>query len=224
MVTEGFYEEIHNRLWRAEQLEKRASDDPSDEHLLEKTSHDVQTWERIKQAIDFGSVGKALGGAGKAVGKGMLYGAAPAATAVGVGALVAPSIIDHAAKTKEDATKRVIEDVRNKALQTALGVGAIGAGLTGLHHVLATRRADAAKKPPTPDYASYQGLTPNYSNYYKQGSAAEDDLLEKLAAVGYLDTMLSAVADTTKVGKEASLCRLLNAEHGVHILRQLLRQ
>jgi hypothetical protein len=230
MVTEAFYREMCDRLFVAEQFEKRASNDPTDKNLTDKTSHDVAIWERVKQAIDFGAVRSALGGAGKAVGKGMLYGAAPAAAAVGAGALAAPYVIDRAAKAKEQSTKNVIEDIRNKALQTALGVGAIGAGLTGMHHLLAGRREDAARQQAPQDAVNFsdsQGLLPGYGNdysaYHKQGSVDEDALLEKLAAVGYLDVLLAETEGHTKVGEDASHCRLLNAEHGVHLLRQLMR-
>lgn len=229
MITEAFYREIRDSLWLAEQFEKRASHDPSDKNLSTKTSHDMALFERIKSAIDWSAVRGALGGAGKTVGKGLgkglLYGAAPAAALVGGGALAAPYVIDRAAKSKEEATKRVIEDVRNKALQTALGVGAIGAGLMGMHHLMAGRREDAARQAPEQaavDLSNAQGLMPDYGYGYGKYGSAEDELLEKLAVVGYLDVLLEACKGHDKISADARACRRLNAEHGVHILRQLL--
>lgn len=215
MVTEAFYRAVHDQLWQAEQFEKRASHDPSDENLTTKTTHDVQLFEKIKTAIDWGSVRSVLGGAGKSVGKGALIGTGAALPAAAAGSY----LINDAAKAQEGVAKNVIEDVRNKALQAALGVGAVGVGLMGAHRLISRPDTPPSQVPSNAvDPTHTRGLTPGY----KQGSVEEEALLEKLAAVGYLDVMLGAFKPNTKLGEEARICRVLNAEHGIHVLRQLL--
>ena len=96
----------------------------------------------------------------------------------------------------------------------------------GLHHVLAGRRAaqQTQEQPDQEEITPYDesqaqqlaGLMP----YYKEGSV-QGDLLEKLAAVTYLDCVLEQ-AEKTGADKNATALRRLNAEHGTHILQQLL--
>jgi hypothetical protein len=95
-------------------------------------------------------------------------------------------------------SRKSIEDARNKALQAALGVGLVGGGLYGLHRMTSGE---------------------------KRGNADTQELLEKLATVGYLDEVLEDQvkhAASTEVRVEAQRCYLLNAEHGIDILKQLL--
>ena len=73
----------------------------------------------------------------KALG-GLAYSAAPVAGA----GLVGYSLLNKAKHDAEDATS----DVRNKVLQTALGLGGIGAGLYGLNQLTDGHKKESAEK------------------------------------------------------------------------------
>jgi len=153
MVDQGFYNVIVDALNHDTALAKTAS-------LEEKSFHDLDIFECIKEA----AIGAALASGAKRLGKGLLYGAGAAAPVAAGGAF----LVDHAAKAKEEATKNVIEDVRNKALQTAAAVGGVGAGLLGMHHMLQKQRAASAPQQQTPDAvptSSWQGLAPSSYSY-----------------------------------------------------------
>lgn len=223
--VEKFYRDIVGLLHEANHLEKRASADPSDQRLWDKTQHDVYVFKIIKTAglnpEIINALKSKLAPAGKAFGKGIAYGLVPAVGTVGAGALAVPYIANRIAKTKEETTKRIIEDARNKALQTALGIGAIGGGLMGVHHLL-TKRDQSPMTQPSMDAS--MGLMPSYSDYGYKMSAAHTApaLIEKLATTGYLDVMLEQLEKTAEHQTEALYCRALNAEHGTHLLRQIL--
>ena len=128
--------------------------------------------------------------------KGLMYGAG-AALPVG---LMGAGLISHAG----GESRKTVEDARNKALQAALGIAGIGGGLYALHRTLGTPQQDQVRQ------ASV-----------KESSA----LIEKLATVAFLDTLFenqrtNGLDAITR--RKAAECRLLNAEHGVDILRQLL--
>ena len=221
------YPGIYELVWKSDQLEKRAEASNRPQDLAEKAATDLAIMARVKAAVDWSAIGSALkGGAGKA-GKGALYGLGAAVPIGAGGASVGSHLIDNA----EEAAERRTADMRNKALQVALGVGATGAGLMGLHHLLASRRTDQQQQQPESEAVdlqqtspeellSQQGLTP--ADYYgKYGSAQEDDLLEKLSTVAYLDTILEG-CEANQHDKTASELRVQNAEPGADILRHLL--
>lgn len=215
MSLENLYNQVMARLGDSADAVKVASEHQSDELLQAKSAHDLGTLQLIKEAVSLGQVGKLLGG-------GLLAGTGAAVPAYLAGRHLIGQGEEAAKRQQEEAAK----NFRNKALQVALGVGGIGAGLMGLHHVLKGRRAaqgvdqpEAEPETSTDAMARAQamaGLMPHYKY-----SAAEDDLLEKLATVAYLDCVLEG-AEKTGAHADASSLRLLNAEHGVHILQQLL--
>lgn len=84
------------------------------------------------------------------------------------------------------------KDFRNKAL---LGTAGVGAGLLALHHGL--------------------------SAAHQKTAADTQPLLMKLATVSYLDDVLAA-EETKQASEDVHALRLLNAEHGVALLRELL--
>jgi hypothetical protein len=166
-------------------LEKYAAQDSSVLNL--KSEHDFNLFQLLKNA----GLQEIAGKIPESVRKGLGYGAGAAIPAAAAGGL----LIHQAGNEARDTT----EDLRNKALQTALGVGAIGAGLYGLHRAT------------TPDH--------------QKESSANDELLSKLATAGYLDVIFEAeekAADDQDVRRKLSQCRLLNAEHGIQLFHELL--
>lgn len=212
------YNRVVERLRDSADAVKVASVHPSNELLAAKSAHDLATLQLIKEAVAWGPLAKSVG---KVLGGGALAGTAAAVPAYYAGKKLIGEGEEAAKRQQEEAAR----NFRNKALQVALGVGGIGAGLLGLHHVLKSRRQsqglEETEAPETSTEAMDQaqqlaGLMP----YYKT-SSAEDDLLEKLATVVYLDCILEG-AEKTGADAHAAEKRRLNAEHGAHILHQLL--
>lgn len=181
----------------------------ADEHVLEtKTAHDVQLFTHLKEA---GIADLARSAAGSTLGKAVAI-AAPA-TAGGA------YLLHRAGEEARETTK----DLRNKALQTGLGLAGIGAGLYGLHRLTQPNTTKSVRAEIDPSTGQ---MGPMHVMMSKRSSVQDppQQLLEKLATVGFLDTVLEAQekhADA-QVRQDASECRLLNAEHGIDILRQLL--
>ena len=209
-----FYGEILNALHLSAALEKTAAVDTAT--LDTKVAHDWLLFQTVKEAgmLDGAlQAAKSFGQTG--VGKGMAI-AGGAMVPVGLGGA---ALVSHASNKAKENTA----DMRNKALQVALGVGGVGAGLMGLNSYL---------KPKKQQYASY-GRDPRSGRMVMQSaginkqSSADDTepLLQKLATVGYLESVFEDQEQygTTKEARaRARECRLLNAEHGVAILRDLL--
>jgi hypothetical protein len=127
--------------------------------------------------------------------KGLAYSAAPLA---GVG-LVGHSLLSKAKSNAAD----VAEDVRNKVLQTGLGLAGIGAGMYGLHR-----------------------LTGGGAKHQKEGAdhqAELGELVAKLAAVGKIEDNFdhldfeSLSPDAQKLACEV---RVLNRGYGVQLLHE----
>jgi hypothetical protein len=173
------------QIRKAEVLEKHAATNPD---LLDtKVAFDRALFGQLKEAGTAELIQRILA---NPVGRGAAYGLGAAIPATGAGAL----LIHQAG----EESRKSIEDARNKALQAALGIGGIGAGLYGLHKLTSRE---------------------------KRGDAEQQELLEKLATVGYLDEVLEhqiKTAASTEVRVQAQRCHALNAEHGIDILKQLL--
>jgi hypothetical protein len=174
------YDILMPRLQASEDLEKQASE----KALITKAGTDLATIGLLKHA----ATGPLM--------KGLMYGAG---ASVPVG-LMGAGLISHAG----GESRKTIEDARNKALQAALGIAAMGGGLYALHRTMGAPQQDQVR----------------------QASVQEPELLvEKLATVAFLDTLFEEQrtqnADEATRQKAAE-CQLLNAEHGVDILRQLL--
>lgn len=186
-MQDAFYYDVIGALYKSQQLEKRAA--AGDQHALTvKASHDLDLMAHLKVAgwAEMAPVAK----------KALVGGAAAMLPVTAGGAYLMHKANDTA------------ENVRDKALQTALGVGGVGAGLLALHHGLSSRREAA----PAPSVKT---------------AADHHELLTKLATVSYLDDVLATEEQRTQrtdpdAYKEAHACRLLNAEHGVQLLRDLL--
>jgi hypothetical protein len=169
------YDVLMPRLHASAVLAKHADADA----LLKKAGTDLATLRLLKYASG-------------PFAKGLMYGAGAAIPA----GLIGAGLISHAG----NESRKTVEDIRNKALQAALGVAGIGGGLYALHRATGDQKHAAAHEPPY-------------------------DLLEKLATVGFLDVVFE---DQHKNGQDettrnkAAECLLLNAEHGADILQQLL--
>jgi len=125
--------------------------------------------------------------------KGLAYSAAPLAGA----GLVGHSLLSKAKHDAEEATS----DVRNKVLQTALGLGGIGAGLYGLNRL--AEGTDGQEK----ESADHE--------------ATIGELVEKLATVGKIEDNFSSL-DIEKLTPDAQKLayelRVLNQGYGVQLL------
>jgi hypothetical protein len=197
-VITGLYHTLQRGFAHSNLFEKHAAE--GDEVLAAKALNDLALFEAVKEAaINWGAARELAGKAMQhPVGKGLAYGTGAAIPAAAAGSYLIGRAGDEARQTTED--------VRNKALQTALGVGAVGAGLYGLHRL----------------------TQPSQEAAPKQASAETDEiLLEKLSTVGFLDTLFVEQekhgADES-VRHEALECRMLNAEHGIDLLKQLLNE
>jgi hypothetical protein len=189
------YSEVIRRLHESNALEKHAQRTRNPSDLEDKTTYDCVLFEHIKEA---GGKLEAVGDIAKRVfqhpvGKGLGIAAGAAVPAAATGSYLIGRGGEEARKTTED--------VRNKALQVALATALMGGGLIGLHRLT---RPDGQKAAAHRD---------------------EQQILEKLATVGYLDAVLEhqvKVATTIADREQADHCKMLNAEHGVALLKQLL--
>lgn len=184
----------------------------TDEALLAtKTAHDVQLFQHIKTAGAWNSVSKAVS---------PHLGTLGTATAIAAPVTAAGAYLMHRAGQESRDTAA---DIRNKALQAALGIGAIGAGLYGMHRLTQPTTEQSINYGRDPRTGQ---MVPTHIGMHKRSSVEEtpDQLLEKLATVGYLDVLLEAQEKHANeaVRQDARECRMLNAEHAVDILRQLL--
>jgi len=181
----------------SKQLEKIASDFQDDPEVFEKASAvkilvDAEIFGMIKQAGIASTLGrKALTGAAYGVGAGLPV------------ALGGSYLLGRAG----EETRETTGDIRNKVLQTALGVGGIGAGLYGLHRLMG-------------------GEPVSLRSGEKKASFQEDEvteLAEKLAAVGLIEEMLDRV-DTEKLSEDAQKLateiRVINRGYGVQLLHE----
>jgi|MudIll2142460700_1097286.scaffolds.fasta_scaffold00078_18 hypothetical protein len=207
-MTPGFYKEVIAGLNKSTAMERYLESNVDDAILQTKTAHDVQLFARIKEA----ALGELLHSpVARTLGK---------ATAVAAPATAGGAYLLH--RGGEEA-RETASDVRNKALQTALGVGGIGAGLMALHHFTqpnTMKTVHARFDPATGEMMPVSGAITKRSSV----EDSSEVLLEKLATVGFLDTLLEEQekhADS-RIRDDAHACRLLNAEHGIDILRQLL--
>lgn len=176
MELQHVYERLMPRLRISSALEKSANE----QDLTTKAATDAATLALLKAA----AVNPSLM-------KGLMYGTG---AAVPVG-LMGAGLIHQAG----GESRKTTEDIRNKALQAAMGIAAIGGGMYALHRTQGGQKAASVQEDP-------------------------QILLEKLATVGFLDVLFD---DQRQHGDEstrtkAAECWLLNAEHGVDLLRQLL--
>lgn len=157
------------------------------EVLQTKTAHDQNLFAYVKEAAGAKEIlGKVLK---HPITRGAGYGLGAAIPAAAVGSW----LIGRAG----EESRKSIEDARNKALQAALGIGGVGAGLLALHRLTSPMNKTSSDK---------------------------QILLEKLATVGFLDSLLENQENNKDeiIKQSAHECRMLNAEHGVHLLQQLL--
>lgn len=194
---------VFHGVGTSKRLEKIAKDFKDDQEIFEKASAlkimvDAEVFDVVKNAGLAGTLGR----------KALTAGAYGAGAALPV-ALGGGYLLDKAG----DETRETTEDVRNKVLQTALGIGGIGAGLYGLHRL--TGGAPIGGR-------SGEGISPESDEKhaaYNENHVGE--LVEKLATVGMIDEMLDKV-DTSNLSKDAQKLateiRIMNRSYGVQLL------
>lgn len=183
------YKQVIQGLRSSEVWEKNAA-------LQHKAANDQAVFALLKQA------------AAGPLAKGLMYGAGAAVPATVAGAL----LINQAGRESRKTT----EDIRNKALQAALGIAGIGGSLYALHR---------ATKPTTKTTTAYtRGADGELVPMQQMETKVSTALIEKLATTGFLDVLFEdrCKSEDKGVREKAAECKALNAEHAVDILRQLL--
>jgi len=179
-------------------LEKYAATSVHDDALELKSTQALDLLQYVKEASKGEALKQLVEKVPEGVRKGLAYGAGAMVPVAAGGAYLM-----H--RGGEEA-KNTATHVRNQALLAALGIGGVGAGLMGVHRALTPK----------------QQVTTN-----KVGSVVDHEnvLIEKLATVGYLETILEVQEKhgaNAEVRRDATECRRLNAEHGLDILQQML--
>ncbi len=183
-------------------LEKIAQDFKDDPEVFEKASQakiliDAEVFEMVKSAGLASTLGrKALTGAAYGAGAGVPL------------ALGGSYLLGRAGDEAEETTA----DIRNKVLQTALGLGGIGAGLYGLHRLTGGEPVDINQM---------AGIQRGGEKQAAHDENHVEELVEKLATVGMLDDMLNQVDNTSlseEAQKLATEIRVLNRGYGVQLL------
>lgn len=150
--------------------------------------------------------------------------------AVGGGAAVPAGLAGSALLGQaEEKAKRTTADIRNKVLQTALGLAGIGGGLYGLHRLGGGEPiGELISRARGQDGAPDQSLVPGQNEVPDQKQASNtgvlpDDAIEKLATVGVIDALLDEVPDNISddARKLAAEIRILNRGYGVKLLYEI---
>jgi len=108
----------------------------------------------------------------------------------------------------EEKAKRTTADIRNKVLQSALGVAGIGAGLYGLHRLSGGEPVDVNEL---------------IGKKASDSKSLPDDAIEKLATIGMIDALLDEVPENVSndTKKLASEIKILNRGYGIRLLYEL---
>lgn len=197
--------DVYRSVDTSKRLEKMAGYFDDDEEVKQaalgaKAKVDAEIFDLVKRA----SLKSEL--ARKAL-TGLAYGTAPIAGAgvLGYGLL---------SKAKRDAAETAA-DIRNKVLQTALGLGGIGAGLYGLHRLTGGEPIEVNKLLSKLPRKEVQEKTSS------DRQAEFEELLTKLAAVGKIEDDLANL-DFEQLSPDAQklACELraLNQGYGVQLL------
>jgi len=212
--------EIHRSVLASKRLEKLAQLYENDTEVIEKIAEakirvDNEIFEMTKKAgagweatKRFFKSRTGLPG----VAQKSLVGGAAAGVGLGLPTYMVGSGLLEKGREQTEATAA---DIRNKVLQTALGVGGIGAGMYGLSKLMGKDQAPGASQG-----GGLMGLLPKFGS---DENAFVEETLEKLAAIGTIEGMLDSlpenVDDETK--KLAMEIRMLNHSYGVHLLHGL---
>jgi hypothetical protein len=199
------YAQVYRAVRERAVFNKHAAVIAQDDELSRtKAAHALQIITTVKEAGIADIARGAWGHIPPEVRKGLMYGAGAAVPAVAGGSYLAHRAGDEA----RDTTTHI----RNQALLAALGIAGAGAGLMGVHRML--------QQAPVTTAAQAPGTASMKVGSACLGTSTAVDLLEKLATVGFLDTVLE---DQEKNGNaDAATCRYYNAERGLDILCELL--
>ena len=187
------YSDVLQMLRYSEVFEKNAN---YADTLEAKALNDLRLFQLIKQAGIWSTVRNAAGSVARSPAKNILLTSAAATAPVALGGAY---LVHRAGEEARDT----VRDARNKALQTGLGLAAIGGGMYALHR--------ATQSP--------QGQVRTASVH-----ESPEELLQKLSATGYLSSILEDAFLVKKGHEQEKVAEyyMLNAEHAVNILQQLL--
>jgi len=175
-------------------LEKLAENFENDNEVLEKVSQakvmvNAEIFSMSKKAALNPLLRKLLTGAA--------YGTGAAVPAVLGGSYLLGRATDEA--------KETTADIRNKVLQSALGLAGMGAGLYGLHRL------------------SGGGPLVNIEKKSEDENVVVEELIEKLGAVGLIEGALDSL-EIEKLSEEAQKLaielRIINQAYGVQLLHE----
>jgi hypothetical protein len=157
-----------------------------------KAAVDVEVFDLVKQAQSAGLLRRALSSdAARKAGTGALVGAGATLPAVAGGSYLLGKARDDASLTASD--------VRNKVLQSALGLAGIGAGMYGLQQLTGA----------------------NIPKQASDNDEAREELVQKLATVEVIETRFAAIDQSTLSPEAVKLSeevRALNRSYGVRLL------
>lgn len=208
---------IHESILASKRLEKLAQAYADDTEVLEKIAEakvrvDDEIFEMAKEASPKWQALKQMFSASGP--KGALMKGLAGGAGVGVGLGVPAYLVSRgAAKDWQESAEETARSVRNRVLEGALGVGALGAGMYGLHKLM-------GGKSPAADGKGLMGMLPKMGSDEK---ARVEETLEKLATVGTIESMLDMLPTTLdgETQKLAAELRVLNRSYGVHLLHEL---
>ena len=203
--------QVYRLVELSNKLEKVAASYKDDPEVLTKTlvvklSVDNQAFDIVKEALDLNAL--------KTLGK-------PLAWGLGVGA---PAVLGgrHLINKFYDRSEEATGDVRNKILQTALGLAAIGGGLYGMHRL--TGGAPLGGYPP--EKKTEKPAAPKPKEKAASLNTLPEEAIEKLATVGVVEGMLSSLPASTpdETLKLAAEIRVLNRGYGMHLLYEICHE
>lgn len=209
---------VHESILASKRLEKLAQVYADDNEVLEKIAAakvrvDDEIFGVAKEAGALDWARKAVSWAGPkgSIGRGLATGGAVSAGLSIPAYLAGSSLLEKGRKETEETAR----SIRNRVLEGALGVGALGAGMYGLHKLMGGSQGGKA-----PGGNGLLGMLPKLGSDEK---ARVEETLEKLATVGTIESMLDMLPDTIdeETRKLASELRVLNRSYGVHLLHGL---
>lgn len=204
----ALHPKLAHAYWLVElsnQLEKIAAAYANDPEVLTKAlavkcGVDAHAFGLVKEAANWPALKSAL----KPALKPLIWG-----TGIGVPLTLGGA---HLINRFYDRSAEATSDVRNKVLQTALGLAIIGGGLYGLHRLTGG--------------APIGGRYSKSEKKIKTSSVLSEDAIEKLATVGVIEDMLANLPASTpeSVIKLATEIRALNRGYGMRLLYEICHE
>lgn len=196
--------QVYRKVCLSAEIEKTASARGKNDSINAELSH-------AKIALDadiFDTIRKTAGWFQEAmkspIGKGLAIGTGIAVPTGAAGAYLLNKARDNA----EDATA----DVRNKILQTALGLGGIGAGMYGLHRLTGGG----------PLFESPESSESGVAKTSSTSDSLPEDILAKFATIAAIECAMENVDQTDREAvKLANEVRALNRAYCTNLLYEI---